>query len=672
METATIEQPKTTETKAQMQVSDFVTIEKKDGIATLWLDQKDSPVNKISPEVISLFHGLMDEIEKDPQIKAGIIISRKKDFIAGADIDMFQKVEKEGDFAPITRKGHEILGRMESSKKPVVAAIHGTCFGAGLEICLACHSRVCSDSKSTKLALPEVKLGLLPGGGGTQRLPQLVGIQKALDMMLTGKNIYARPAKKMGLVDEVTNHNKLHAVAVQMAKKLIEKPLQRKRKKSFMNWFLDDTGVGRGIVFKQARKMSEKMTQGNYPAIPKIIECAEIGLKQGMKAGLEAEAVKFEELILTPESRGLISLFFAMTDNKKNLDKSLVRKVDTIGVLGAGFMGSGVTEVSVNNDLDVLLKDINMETIKSAKQQIWKSMSKKLKRRILTKLDAEQVMNRIKGQLDYGDFEHADLIIEAAIEKLDLKQKILAEIEAIGRDDLIFASNTSALPLAQIAKEANHPELVIGMHYFSPVPKMPLLEIVITEQTADWVIATCYDVGVRQGKTVVVVKDSPGFYVNRVLAPYLNEVLLMIEEGAAIEELDKQMKKKGWPVGPVSLMDEVGIDVGAHVMSGDLFEYAQQREGAKISMGIINMYKSRLLGKKMKKGFYLYDEKKGKKTGVNPEAYKILNAAPKKDFDSKEMQDRALLLLINEAVLCLDEGIIKSPTDVRFWGTEGV
>ena len=663
METTTIQEPKPTETNQPLQVSDFVTIEKKDGIATLWLDQKNSPVNKISPDVISLFHGLMDEIENDVEIKAGVIISRKKDFIAGADIEMFQKVKQRGDFAPITRKGHEILGRMEQSKKPVVAAIHGTCFGAGLEICLACHARVCSDDKSTKMALPEVKLGLLPGGGGTQRLPRLVGLQKALDMMLTGKNIYAWPAKKMGLVDEVTNKNKLHSVAVQMAKRLAKKPMHRKRKKTLVNWFLDETSIGRSIVFRQARKMAARMTQGNYPAVPEIINCAEIGLKKGMKAGLEEEATRFEGLVLSPQSRGLISLFFAMTDNKKNPLKEQVRKVKTIGILGAGFMGSGVTEVSVNNDFDILLKDINEETIQSARKQIWKNISKKLRRRIISQLDAEQTINRIKGQLDYSDFEHADLVIEAAIEKLDLKRKILAEIEAIGRDDLIFASNTSALPLAQIAKEAQHPELVIGMHYFSPVPKMPLLEIVVTDQTADWVIATCYDVGVRQGKTCVVVKDSPGFYVNRILAPYLNETLLMIEEGVAIEELDKQMKKKGMPVGPVALMDEVGIDVGAHVMSGDLLEYAKQREGAKISMGVINMYEAGLLGKKTKKGFYAYDAKKGKKTGANPEAYKILKAAPRKEIAPEELQDRALFLLLNEAVLCLEEGIIKNPTD---------
>lgn len=285
------------------------------GVSTVWLDQKDEKINKVSPDTIFLFESIIDDLQNDPAVKAVVMISKKKDFIAGADIESFQKVQKPGDFEPITRKGHEILGKIENSKKPVVAAIHGNCLGAGLEIALACNARIASDDKSTKLALPEVRLGLLPGGGGTQRLPRLVGIQKALDMMLTGKNIYARPALKMGLVDVVINKDALHDAAKKFALKLVKQPIQRKRKTTLLDKILE--GPLKSIVFKKAKEMVMRQTAGNYPAPLRILECVQIGMSQGMKAGLDAEAKKFEQLILSPESRQLINIFFAMTEKKK-------------------------------------------------------------------------------------------------------------------------------------------------------------------------------------------------------------------------------------------------------------------------------------------------------------------------------------------------------------------
>ena len=293
-------------------------IERKNGIATIWLDHQLEKMNVVSPDMMGVLDEVFEEIKTDDAIKGVIITSAKKDFIAGADIKAFA-IEKKGDFKPIAAKGHQCLAELEAGKKPVVAAVHGTAYGLGTELSLACHAIVCSDHSSTKFALPEVKLGLLPGGGGTQRLPKRVGLQKALDMMLTGKNIYPYQAKKMGLVDEVTNHSKLHSVATQICKKMIEGKWKRpERKKTLLDKFLDDTSIGRNIVFNQAKKMSAKQTQGNYPAVPAIIECVETGLKQGNKAGFEKELDLFEDLMLTPESAALRSLFFGMTENKKN------------------------------------------------------------------------------------------------------------------------------------------------------------------------------------------------------------------------------------------------------------------------------------------------------------------------------------------------------------------
>ncbi len=647
-----------------MQREDYFTIDiDKDGIATLWLDQQNEKVNKVGPDEIDLFEGVIDEMQKDSKVKAVIMISRKKDFIAGADIEAFQQVQKPGDWAPISRRGHVILNKIANSKKPVVAAIHGNCLGAGLEIALACTARIAANDKSTKLALPEVQLGLLPGGGGTQRLPRLVGLQKSLDMMLTGKNIFAKPAKKMGLVDRLVFKDGLHKGAVVMVKEMLKKPLVRKRKTSLKDKVLE--GPLKGVVFKKAKEMVDRQTQGNYPAPYKILECVEIGLRQGMQRGLEAEAEKFEELILTQVSRQLINIFFAMTEKKKNPMKELARRTDKFAMLGAGFMGAGITEVSIKQGIDVVLKDIKQETLSSAKQTIWQNYAKRIKRKAMSKVEADRLMTRVDSQLDYQGFDQVDMVIEAVFEDINLKQRVIGEVEAVIKDDCIFASNTSALPISSMSKVSKRPELVIGMHYFSPVPKMPLLEIVVTDQTADWVTATCLELGIRQGKTCIVVKDGPGFYTTRILAPFFNEALLMLTEGAKMEDIDKQVKIFGFPVGPVTLLDEVGIDVGAHVMSGDLIEYYKLREGA-VTAGepIKKMFEAGYSGRKNKKGFYLYDDKGKKVRGkVNESAYDFFGGPNRKDFDKQEIQQRCGLVMLNEAALCLQEEIIASPLD---------
>lgn len=480
---------------------------------------------------------------------------------------------------------------------------------------MACTARIASDDKSTKLALPEVKLGLLPGGGGTQRLPRLVGLQKALDMMLTGKNIFARPALKMGLVDKIANKEALFNAALKFALELTERPIKRADKTAFNPKDLKNSlieGPLSSMVFKQARKMVDGFAHGNYPAPYKIIECVETGWKKGMKAGLDAEAVKFEELILSPQSRQLINIFFAMTEKKKNPWKEVTRPVDRMAMLGAGFMGAGIAEVSINDGIDVLLKDVNQDMLSSAYKTIYGDLYKRVQKKAMTKVELEQTMAHLSQSLDFSGFRHVDVVIEAVFEDLTLKQKILAEVEANTREDCIFASNTSALPIKAIAEKAKRPELVIGMHYFSPVPKMPLLEIIKTEQTADWVVGTCYEIGLRQGKTVIVVNDGPGFYTTRILAPLMNEAQLMLEEGGDILQIDREMNLFGFPVGPVTLADEVGIDVGAHIMSGDLMKAVVADRNFKVSTTLIDLYKAGYKGRKNKKGFYRYDEK-GKK-----------------------------------------------------------
>ena len=452
---------------------------------------------------------------------------------------------------------------------------------------------------------------------------------------------------------------------------------RRARKQSLINKFLDGTSIGRNIVFGQAKKLSAKQTQGNYPAIPAIIDCVETGFKKGIKAGYERELVLFEELMLTFESESLRSLFFAMSDNKKNPYKEENKphkELNTLGMIGAGFMGAGITEVSVKKGIDVLLKDLEQESITKAKKGIWKSISKKLKRKAITKAQAEEIIGRVHGKLDYTDFDKSDVVIEAVVENMKVKKIVIDEIQDNCKEDIIIASNTSSLSLTEMADYAKKPENVIGLHYFSPVPKMPLLEIVKTEKTAQHVIASCYDFGIRQGKTVVVVNDCPGFYVNRILAPYLNECLLMADEGIALDTIDKAMIKKGFPVGPISLLDEVGLDIAAHVAESSAETLTEGREGFEASTATTQMFKDGRLGKKNKKGFYLYKEKKGrvKKAGIDKTAYQYFKGNGDKSLPQEEIQDRAIYLMLNEAIMCLEEGIIDSTNDGNLAAVFGI
>jgi len=639
----------------------YIKKEIKDSVLILSLDKPGEKVNTLDEAMMEQFDTLLSEIEDNDTIIGVVLISRKKDnFIAGADIEMFKTRETAEEMQKLSWDGHQILNKISASKKPIVVAIHGSCMGGGLELSLACHYRIATSHSKTVLALPEVKLGVIPGTGGTQRLPRLIGIQKALGYMLTGRNIYARSAKKIGLVDELIHKDALEEAAIKAAHAISKTGFpKRKDRRSRIEKLLESTGLGRNIIFNQAKKKTLGQTKGNYPAPLLIIDAVKYGYKNGLKKGLENEAKLFGDAGATPESRALVNLFFGMTYAKKNPIEAGAKPVNIIGILGAGLMGSGIADVSINKGkYQVLLKDRSQEDAARGKQLVWNELDKKTKKRILTSFESDQIFSRLTGTDSYNAFGNADVVIEAVFEDLDLKRRIVSEVEATTADDCIFATNTSSIPISDIAEGAKRPENIIGMHYFSPVQKMPLLEIITTEKTADWVTATAYDIGVKQGKTVIVVGDGPGFYTTRILAPYMNEALLLLEEGASIEYLDSIMKKFGYPVGPMALLDEVGLDVGAHV--GETMSPMFNERGGKSTKKAEELVKAGYLGRKNGKGLYSYQNRKKR---PNVEIYSFFGGSHRKNPDAETAQFRMALMMVNEAAYCLQEEILKTPVD---------
>ena len=640
----------------------FLCLKIEDQVGVIKMDKPDSEYNIISTDIVDEFNSVLDEIEKNTEIKAAVLISEKKDFMAGADIKGFLKM-KPGEPKEAALTGHKLLLRIENLKKPFVSAIHGACMGGGTEISLACAGRIAAKDAKTMMGLPEVKLGLLPGMGGTQRLPKLVGIQAALDIMLTGKNIYASKARQIGLVDMIVDRPKLLIAAKKHALNIASGKFKRKDTRPFLSKVLESNSLTRNIIFKKAGEIVQRQTYGNYPAPFKIMESVKFGLSHTLDKGIENEVTLFEELFFTPQAKQLINIFLGMTSLKKNPYQDKVKNVKSIAILGAGLMGEGIAEISLQKGWDIILKDISIEMLSKARKNIRKTLNKKVKQRVYLKTEADTFMNKLHTDIEYTGFRKPDLIVEAVFEDIGIKHKVIAELEKNIREDTIIATNTSALPIQDIAAKAKKPENIIGMHYFSPVPKMPLLEIIVHKKTSDWVTATALDVGIKQGKTCIVVKDGPGFYTTRILAPFMNEALLLMEEGVDPLFIDKTMKKFGFPVGPITLIDEVGIDVGAHISSGDLGKMFEKR-GAKTNDVLKRMEEKGFKGKKNKKGFLLYNEKTGKKIRgkINPEISKFFPVKGS-NITAEEIQQRMAMMMVNEAVLCLEEGILAKPLD---------
>lgn len=643
-----------------------------DGIAVLTIDVPNESINTLKAEFGQQIRAILQQLQQpsdpaQPTVKGLVLISGKPDsFIAGADINMLAACRNSSEAQQLSREGHAIMAELAGLPFTLVAAIHGACLGGGLELALACHARVCSLSDKTVLGLPEVQLGLLPGSGGTQRLPALVGVAKALDLMLSGRQVRAKQALKMGLVDDAVADTVLLDVAAALALK--PKPT-RKHPNGKMGWLMDGNSIGRNIILTQALKQTLNKTRGNYPAPERIIDVVRIGQSEGFDAGLDAEARHFGELVMTPESAALRSIFFATTEMKKESGANAkARPLQQIGILGGGLMGGGIAFVTATKaGLPVRIKDVAETGINHALRYSFDLLNKRVKKRILLRSQMQKQMLMLSGGLDYTAYQHRDLVVEAVFEDLNLKQKMVQDIELHGKPETIFASNTSSLPIHQIAAHAQRPENVIGLHYFSPVDKMPLVEVIPHAGTSAETIATTVAFAKMQGKTPIVVADKAGFYVNRILAPYMNEAARCLLAGEAIEHIDAALLDFGFPVGPITLLDEVGIDVGAKIapiLERELGERFAAPEAFAALLGDDRK------GRKNGRGFYLYNSKKKlyrlkgqEKKEPDNNVYKVLGVQPNSSLDPQALADRCVLMMLNEAARCLDEGIIRTPRD---------
>lgn len=655
-----------------MSIQESLRIVPKGDIALLEWDLVGEKVNKLSSPIMIRLKEVVAELAKSPQYKAVVLISRKpKIFIAGADIEEIKRIHTKEEFNRVLVQAHEIFSALEDLPQVTIAAINGACLGGGCELVLTCDYRICSDSPDTKIGLPEVKLGIIPGFGGCVRLPRVVGLPASLDIILAGKAVDGRKAEKIGLVDASVPAEQLEARAMQMAREKIDAGARKRRKryqaKGAMNKFMDSF-VGRPVVYSQAKKSVLKETKGFYPAPLKALEVVSrtYGMSNRERA-LAIEAEGFVEVATTPVSKNLIDLFYMMEAVKKQtgVEGKDVKPlpVKHLAVLGAGTMGGGIAQVAADKGVNVRMKDITNEALALGFRHASEIFNKYMKRKKITKHDYEAKMARISGTLDFTGFKQMDVVVEAIVEDMNIKKKVIAETVKHCKPEAIIATNTSSLSVTEMAEAHPRPENFLGMHFFNPVDKMPLVEVIRGPKTSDVATATIFELAKKMGKTPVVVKDGPGFLVNRLLMPYMIEAMFLLQDGMSIEVVDRYYTHTfGMPMGPFRLMDEVGLDVCVKVVKIFKKSLGERIEVPKL---IDALHDSKRLGKKSGRGFYLYDDK-GQQLSVDKSVYGELGlSAPSNPLDEKECLERGVFVMINEASLALiEDRIVNAPQDV--------
>ncbi|HCM39470.1 MAG TPA: fatty oxidation complex subunit alpha [Bdellovibrionales bacterium] len=661
---------------------------KPDDQTKLWSVVFDVPgekVNKLGRKVMDDFEKLIVELEdlgKRNAIDALLLVSGKPgNFIAGADIEMIRSVQTVQEAYNLSRAGQLLADRWEDLPFPTVAAVNGAALGGGCELTLACSAVIMSNDPAVKIGLPETMLGLVPGMGGCIRLPRKVGLAAAFDLILTGKTLNGERAAKAGLIEAcLPKENFIEGVKAWTIRNLPAlrdgKRLAREPKLGGMGGpvgaFMEKTPIGRAIIFKKAREGVLAKTRGHYPAPVEAIDIVQntggayaSRVRGGVRTkAMIREAEGFGRLAVTDVSKNLIRLFFMTESVKKS--KGLAEgvqaeavKIENAAVLGAGIMGGGIAQLFAEKNIPTRLRDLNNQALALGIQAAGKIFQKQVQRKRLTRRQYLQKMNLIAPVLDFAGFKATDLVVEAVVENMEIKLGVLRELETQISETCVIATNTSSLSVSKMQSVLSRPGRFVGMHFFNPVSKMPLIEVIRGDQTSDFAVSTVFQFSKQIGKTPIVVSDRPGFLVNRLLMPYLNEATYCLGEGAKIEDIDRVMLKFGMPMGPMELIDEVGVDVGekvAHILH-DAF-------GERILPGPLNskVVKAGRLGKKNGKGFYVYE---GREKRIDPVIYEILGVKPKSGaLSDMEILERCILPMINEAARCLDEKVVGTAAEV--------
>jgi len=633
-------------------------------IGFIEFDQIDSKVNLLTMAMIQSLDAILETVENTSSLKALVILSNKKDvFIAGADIKEIEQITKARDGQAKSQDGQKILNRLEDLKIPTIAVIDGVALGGGCELILACDYRLATFNEKVKIGLPEVNLGFVPGFGGTYRLPRLVGLVQGMKMILSGKPIDGKKSLKIGLVDKLIPQRGFLTQVEQFiadiidGKTITDKYKRKKTLKGLAVLFANSLIV-EYLVFLQSKKSVLKISKGFYPAPLMAIEVVKKTYYLNRADGLAIESRAFGELAITAISKNLVQVFYLSEKYRKltidGMENIKSVRVDKCGVCGAGIMGGGIAQLLSYKGIWVRLKDINYDAVGQGLRAAAKLFQQSVKKRRMTKAQAQQSMARITGTLDYSGFKNTDIVIEAVVEKMDVKRKVFKELSEAVSKNTILATNTSALSVTKMSQETRDPSKVIGFHFFNPVHRMPLVEIITTPKTSKETIATTLQFAKQLGKIPIVVKDSCGFIVNRILLGYINEAGRILEECGQMERIDKLATDFGMPMGPFTLSDEVGLDVGVKVLR--ILE-SHLGERFKPVDSFDRTFNKGYFGKKTGKGFYVYGETKE----PNFEIKALLGRKQFSSFNGDEYFKRMIYIMINEAARCLEEGIVEEP-----------
>lgn len=609
------------------------------------------------------FETILDDLANHKDIRVLVIKSAKPDiFIAGADIKEIQTATPESA-DQLIKNGQRTFSKLASLPFPTIAFIDGVCLGGGCELALACTYRVVTDNPKTTIGLPEVTLGIIPGWGGTQRLPRLVGLTEGLGMVLSGKGVNGPKAFKLKLADAIVpaefGELKLEEfINYILSPKSKQQVAERRKRGGFSNWLLEGNPLGRAFVFWKARKDLLEKTKGHYPAPVIALDVIKEGFPLSLEKGLDVEKGAFIKNMGGgfDNAKNLTTLFFTSESLKKDAGVPIDvkgAKIGTAGVIGAGTMGAGLTWLFSNQNIPVRMKDISWEALTKGYASINDIYKKLIKIRKVKPNEANLKFHRVSGTTDYSGFNHADIVIEAATENLDLKHQIFADLEAVCKPNTVIATNTSSLSVNEMAAKFKKPERFLGMHFFNPVNRMPLVEIIPGKKTSPEALATAIDTCRKLGKTPIVVGDCAGFLVNRVFMQGANESLRLFQDGVDKDRLGKLMTDFGMPMSPFELGDEVGNDVTYHVSQTLENAYGERMKAPPI---VQKIYDNKLFGKKTGKGFFIYQ---GKKKKFNDAVLKFVTGGTDKNLSDQDILDRINFLMINEAARCLEEKIIN-------------